>query len=171
MSDKLLRKIPISDYQTYNINLESFDCGKKDINNHLSNPMLALSNHNNCVNATELFLLDDELIGFVTKGLQNYFFEDPYKDESKEFRCLELEYLAVDLKYQGNNIGKFLIKYILSEGISISQSIGLRGISAQAQADVTEFYEKYGFKYLGNYNTTEGNLYIYDLKEYKQTNN
>jgi GNAT superfamily N-acetyltransferase len=55
--------------------------------------------------------------------------------------------MAVDLKYQGQKIGSFLLRDALQRSLTVAGNVGARAILVHAiDQDVVPFYETYGFR-------------------------
>lgn len=56
--------------------------------------------------------------------------------------AIEVKYLAVDQRFQGRGIGKFVVEGIIGEIYSISQRFACRYIFLRSVPEALEFYRK-----------------------------
>jgi predicted N-acetyltransferase YhbS len=60
---------------------------------------------------------------------------------------LVLGRMAVDIKFQGQKIGAFLLRDALQRALSVAGNVGARAVLVHAiDQEVVTFYESYGFK-------------------------
>ena len=61
---------------------------------------------------------------------------------------LRLGRLAVDQRYQGQGIGKLLLRYVFGLALQQKEHLGCVGIIVDAKPEAIPFYQKYGFQAL-----------------------
>lgn len=61
---------------------------------------------------------------------------------------LRLGRLAVDQRYQGQGIGKLLLRYVFRLALQQKEQLGCVGILVDAKPEAIPFYQKYGFQAL-----------------------
>ena len=133
--------------------LKEFNCGENLLNIYLK--QYALKNDLNGIAKTFLCVSDDKtsLIGFFSLSSANLQFEE-YSDKCSDsiphypIPCVRIARLAVDKKYQGHGIGRYLIKECFLRILAISKTIGIHLIIVDAKESSTGFYEHYGFNLL-----------------------
>lgn len=62
---------------------------------------------------------------------------------------LRLGRLAVDQRYQGQGVGKFLLQHVLLLALQQRDTVGCVGIVVDAKPEAIAFYQRYGFQHLG----------------------
>ena len=88
--------------------------------------------------------------------------------------AMEITYLAIDKKYQAQHLGTETLKMIIANIQRISEEIPIRYIVLDSLKAKIEFYEKRGFKTLGEPDIHSETQYMYmdclrdrtDLEEY-----
>ena len=129
--------------------LDTFDCGKADLNRFLKNHAFA----NQQAGGTQTYLgcKDDQVVSFyslavgsvahsdaplrVTKGLAKY-----------PIPVMLLARLAVDLTAQGRGIGKGLLKDALYRTVQAANIAGIRALLVHAKdEDAKQFYTHFNF--------------------------
>lgn len=61
---------------------------------------------------------------------------------------LRLGRLAVDQRYQGQGIGKLLLRHVLQLALQQKEQFGCVGVIVDAKQEAIPFYQKYGFQAL-----------------------
>ncbi|MGB0385234.1 MAG: GNAT family N-acetyltransferase [Ardenticatenaceae bacterium] len=61
---------------------------------------------------------------------------------------LRLGRMAVDARYQGQGIGKMLLRYVFLLALKQKELVGCVGIVVDAKQEAIAFYQKYGFQML-----------------------
>jgi len=151
MSSIDLTKLCIERLSEGNLPLaESFDCGNSDLNEFLQEDALRHQNH--LIAVTYLCLYEGEIVGYFT--LLNDAIEIKGGDK-RVFRRIGMSYrtypamkigrMAVDSRYRGYGIGRYIIRIIVSKTISYSKNFGCRYITVDSYPDAVSFYEKVGF--------------------------
>ncbi|WP_409200268.1 N-acetyltransferase [Methanobrevibacter sp. DSM 116169] len=136
--------------------LSEFDCGEKDLTNFLRNDALNQQAIN--LNATQLIVCDDEIIGFVTllaDKLRIKLVDDEVKQSVKEqipnlkeVPAVKIGRFAISKKYSNHGIGMDVMRQIIGEIVKISLNIGIKFIIVEGYAKAHNFYKKTKFKHL-----------------------
>ena len=131
-------------------NTESFDCGKAPLNQFLQR--YALANQANGSARTFVTLSGEQVFGYyslaaasaehaavtprISKGLARH-----------AIPMLLLARLAVDVKAQGQGLGRSLLQSALMKYLQASEVIGCRALMVHAIDDAAiGFYQSYGFE-------------------------
>lgn len=159
-----------------------FDCGKSEINEFIQTEE-ATTYHNYRLGHTRLVYDDETLAAFFTLA--------PYSFQSDAYDGSETEYAAklqeedglppavpsrllgqigVDTRYQGSELGKYLMRYIIADTLERDQDIPFRFIVLHSHEDVVDFYKKFGFveSNSGKDNSWENTIMFLDLKKYQE---
>ena len=141
--------------------LSKFKCTSDDLTDFLRNDALKQQKMN--LNITQLAVCDGEIIGFVSiltdviklNVLNNQDVIDEIKEElnligdNNEVPAIKIGRFAVDKKYAGKSLGKFIFRNVLLSILYLSKNkVGLRFITVEAYASAFNFYvEKNNFSY------------------------
>ncbi len=135
-------------------NVESFDCGDKDLNDFLCTEEVARYDREN-LGRTYLAYYEGDLAGYFTvsnDGLRVEYLKQ-VKSFSKLARmkletipALKIGRLAVDRRYQSRGVGRLLLRYIAGMAIEIGRGTGIRLLILQAKPQSVSFYLKAGFQ-------------------------
>lgn len=76
--------------------------------------------------------------------------KDSYVGSHASFPAVNLSFLAVDKKFQGQGLGKLLLQDVLVKTAAMADHVGFYALTVQAiDNETAEFYSKLGFeKYL-----------------------
>ena len=128
----------------------SFDCGKPNINEWVEDSYYALLTQQG---KTFKIYVDDILVGYYMLTLNSVLLED-FNDDvgdyiaqsiSKYIPCLELKYIAIDEKYQGNKYGSTILKQIIKIADELSRRYPIRALVLDSTPDNINWYEKNNF--------------------------
>ncbi len=133
-------------------NRNDFDCGIKELNNFLRK----YSFQNQKSNISKTFIAVDseqpaakDVLGFYTLSTGQINFDvlpKGVKHPRYPVSIARLARLAIDLKYQGRGVGRFLLYDALQKIKTISQMVGIFAVVVDAKdAKAKSFYERYGF--------------------------
>lgn len=141
--------------------LSKFECTSEDLTDFLRNDALKQQNMN--LNITQLAVCDGEIVGFVSiltdviklNVLDNQEVIDEIKEElnlignNNEVPAIKIGRFAIDKKYAGKSLGKFIFRNVLLSILCLSKNkVGLRFITVEAYASAFNFYvEKNNFSY------------------------
>lgn len=158
-------------------NVESFDCGDSDLNDFLKHDALFFSEKRiaNTYVVTEkgiiiayFSLLNDKVskldaTGSSWKRLKKLF---PRSKHFSSYPAIKIGRLAVDLKYEGQGIGRELMKQIKESVAKGSKVSAFRFLTVDAYLSAVPFYEKNGFKMLlGNDENKHTRAMYFDMLE------
>ena len=135
-------------------NVESFDCGDKDLNDFLCTEEVVRYEQEN-LGRTYLAYGQGDLVAYFavsSDGLRVEYLKT-VKSFSKLARmkletlpALKIGRLAVDVRYQNRGVGRLLIKHIAGMAMEIGRGTGIRLLILQAKPQSVSFYEKCGFQ-------------------------
>lgn len=99
-------------------------------------------------------ILDDIVVGYymiypkkIEIAIMDAIEGDEYNSEITDyFIAIHIGYLAIDKSYQGNHVGTYVLKGIISNIQGISQKIPIRLITIDALSVYHEWYERIGFR-------------------------
>ena len=135
-SKLLLRGIVLSDEQNY---INQFNCGNGSMENFLRDE--AYVSHLKREASTTLVFYEERLIAYFTLHRMAIQFEED--DEIKKTEALSLARLAVELNYQDQGVGSFIINKIKE----IAYITNERFIQTDALFEKWEWYQRRGFNY------------------------
>jgi predicted N-acetyltransferase YhbS len=128
--------------------VSQFDCGKPPLNDWLRQRA-----HKNEGRASRTFVVCEgkNVIAFYALSAGSVRHQEVPKALSRNMPSsipvLVLGRMAVDLKYQGQKIGSFLLRDALQRSLTVAGNVGARAILVHAiDQDVVPFYETYGFR-------------------------
>jgi len=170
----------ITDYTT-GADLSGFDCGNDDINEFLHTDQVQRF-HEYRLGHTRLVYDNTTLAGFFT--LAPYSFQSDAFDGSESDYAAKLQdedglppavpsrlvgQLGVDRSYQGQDLGKYLMRYIIAETLELDSEIPFRFLVLHAHEDVVGFYTQFGFveSNSGKDNSWEHTIMFLDLKAFQ----
>lgn len=136
---------PIADHH----DVSQFDCGKDALNDWLRER--AKKNEGRASRSFVVCTGQDIVIAFYALAAGSVRHEDAPKalgrNMPSSIPVLVLGRMAVDIKYQGQKIGAFLLKDALQRSLTVAGNVGARAVLVHAiDQDVVPFYEGYGFK-------------------------
>ena len=161
--------------------VSGFDCGNDDINEFLHTTQVQKF-HEYRLGHTRLAYNDESLAGFFT--LAPYSFQSDAFDGSEGDYTAKLQdedglppavpsrllgQLGVDQSYQGQDLGKYLVRYIIAETVDLNNQIPFRFLVLHAHEDVVSFYKQFGFveSNSGKDNSWENTIMFLDLQEFQ----
>lgn len=102
---------------------------------------------------TYLFSYDGKVIAFATLMMAEIKRELMSDEDRLEigkdcYPALQIGQLAVDVRYEGNGVGTYVLDWCIGFAIRTSDRIACRFIVLDAEKDAVGFYEKYGFSML-----------------------
>jgi len=158
---KQLRVEKISEFHKEKI--DSFESSVVELSNFLKED--ALNQQERKISVTYLWFLrkTNELIGYATLSPDCVKINNIRRNLAKKFRnkgikykslpALKLGRLCVCDKYQGYNIGTFMIQFTIYKAKILSEDVGCRFLYLDAKRnedpkkDPIHFYKKFGFEY------------------------
>jgi len=133
-------------------NRNDFDCGNKKLNDFLKK--YSFQNQKNNISKTFITVdagssIAKNIAGFYTLSSGQINFDvlpKGVKHPKYPVSIARIARLAVDVKYQGNGVGGFLLYDALQKIKAVSQVVGIFAIVVDAKdAKAKSFYERYGF--------------------------
>jgi len=123
-----------------------FDCGDNDLNDFLLKDSVKNIKHN--LNVIYICELKKDVIAFFALSTDSIKINTKIEIKYPVYPAIKIGRLAVDKKYQGNNVGSILIKWIIGICFSLRKSVGIRFLSVDAYPKSIDFYEKNLFEKL-----------------------
>ncbi|MEY4591688.1 MAG: hypothetical protein RIR18_583 [Pseudomonadota bacterium] len=160
---------PFDPAKTYT-DLKKFDCGNPMINRFVRGSLKAQVKAGTSV---AWVLIDtankDKFVGFYTL-MMAYVSQSLLSSLSPPslpsmVPCTRLVMLGVDVVYQGNNLGKRLMKHALRETKRAANLVGCRGMYLDADAKAIAFYTSLGFSALEAPANSQGPTPMFLFKE------
>lgn len=143
-----LRVVPISK----GIEKTNFNCGIESLNTYLHR--YALQNDKNNIGKSFVAVQSDEpnkAIGYYTVSMAQILFNEIPEGMKKGLPkypvpAMRIGKLAVDVRFQGNKAGAFLLRDALVRAVNISSEVAIHCVIVDAVNKKAEaFYGKYGF--------------------------
>ena len=129
--------------------IESFDCGREELNRYLLR--YAWTNQQAGAAQTYVGLADDAVVGYYTLAVGHVTREEAPGRLTKGLArhpvpIMLLARLAVDHRWQGQGVGKALLKDAMERTLQASDIAGIRAFAVHAKdAQARAFYEKFDF--------------------------
>ncbi|MDR2964054.1 MAG: GNAT family N-acetyltransferase [Bacteroidales bacterium] len=156
--------------------IHSFDCGKDDLNKFLKND--AKKYLNDLFAVTYVLQTNTETIAYFSLSNDRIARIDVSKTEwnrlsrsvannkrKKSHPAVKIGRLAVNKKSAQVGFGRIIVFYVKKLYAETLQTAGCRFITVDAYAEVTDFYEKNGFKFMTETDKDEETRAMYfDLK-------
>jgi GNAT superfamily N-acetyltransferase len=130
-------------------NIEGFDCGREELNRYLLR--YAWSNQLAGAAQTYVGLAGDSVIGYYTLAVGDVSHEEAPERLIKGLArhpvpIMLLARLAVDHRWQGQGVGKSLLKDAMRRTLQAADIAGIRAFAVHAKDDqARSFYEKFDF--------------------------
>ena len=138
-----ISKVSIEDFQQEYAHY--FDCGDDEINLMIADKLFLQTK----LGYSKAFCIMDKntLVGVCSLSLSSL---DMYLNEELKvsFPCVKLNFLAVDMIFQGKNYAKYLLIHALHKARFISHSAGCLGVYLETEAHSLRLYEEAGFNTL-----------------------
>jgi GNAT superfamily N-acetyltransferase len=93
---------------------------------------------------------NDDLNDFL-KGDAKQSQEDLISRTYPRYPAIKIARLAVDEKFEGGGIGRFLLLWATGKVYQLSREVGCRYITLDSKRESVGFYEKFGFKVIKKY--------------------
>jgi len=129
--------------------IESFDCGREELNRYLLR--YAWMNQQAGAAQTYVGLADDTIVGYYTLAVGHVTREEAPERLTKGLArhpvpIMLLARLGVDHRWQGQGVGKALLKDAMERTLQASDIAGIRAFAVHAKdAQARAFYEKFDF--------------------------
>jgi len=132
-----------------------FCCSDDDLNDFLKSD--AKKSQEDLISRTYLCLGGDSILGYLTLVTDTIEVKLIEKDDSVEgypyprYPAIKIARLAVDEKFEGRGIGRFLLFWATGKVYQLSKEVGCRYITLDSKRESLTFYEKFGFKVIMKY--------------------
>ena len=129
--------------------LEKFDCGREELNRHLIR--FAVQNQQAGAAQTYIGLVDDMAVGYHSVAAGQVTLEQAPERVTKGLArrpmpILLLARLATDRRWQGQGIGKALLRDALQRTLQAADIAGIRALAVHAKDEnARRFYEHFDF--------------------------
>jgi len=130
--------------------VERFDCGQDDLNRFLVR--FALTNQLANASTTYLALAGEEVVGFYTLVVGEAAYADAPERLARGMArhpipLMVLARLATDIRWQGQGIGKGLLKDAMLRTLQAADIAGIRALAVHAKDETARaFYEHFDFQ-------------------------
>ena len=135
--------------------VSSFLCTDDDLNDFLKSD--AKKSQDELISITYLCLWQTKILGYLTlvtdtievkliemtDGVDSF----PYA----RYPAVKIARLAVDERFEGFGIGRFLLFWATGKVYQLSKEVGCRYITLDSKRESIGFYEKFGFKVIERY--------------------
>jgi GNAT superfamily N-acetyltransferase len=129
--------------------VEGFDCGREQLNRYL----LRYAWQNQRAGASQMYvgMVDDAVVGYYTLAVGQVTQEEAPSRLTKGLArhpvpIMLLARVAVDRRWQGQGIGKALLKDAMLRTLQAADIAGIRALAAHAKdEDTRRFYEHFDF--------------------------
>ena len=143
-----------------------FDCGVESINNYFRENLSR--DFKQSLSVPYLLVIDREIIGFFTlssHAIEKKELKGAFKSNSsyRQVSVIIIGKLAVDVKYQGQGLGKVLSGKAIGISWRSSRDVGTRAVVLHAREGTEPFYKEAGFIQ----GKEDLSLFIYPLKQYE----
>jgi GNAT superfamily N-acetyltransferase len=129
--------------------IEDFDCGREELNRYLVR--YAWANQQAGTGLTYVGLDGDSVVGYYTLAVGQVMREEAPERLSKGLArhpvpIMLLARLAVDRRWQGQGIGKAMLKDAMMRTLQAADIAGIRALAVHAKDEQARaFYERYDF--------------------------
>jgi GNAT superfamily N-acetyltransferase len=129
--------------------VEAFDCGQEELNRYLSR--YAWQNQQAGAAQTYVGLADDVLVGYHTLAVGQVTLENAPERLSKGMArypvpIMLLARLATDLRWQGQGVGRALLRDAMQRTLQAAEIAGIRALAVHAKSEnARRFYEHFEF--------------------------
>jgi GNAT superfamily N-acetyltransferase len=128
--------------------IESFDCGREELNRYRLR--YAWQNQQAVAAQTYVGLAGDAVIGYYTLAVGHVMREEAPERLTKALArhpvpIMLLARLAVDHRWQGQGVGKALLKDAMLRTLQAADIAGIRAFAVHAKDEARRFYLKFDF--------------------------
>jgi GNAT superfamily N-acetyltransferase len=129
--------------------VEAFDCGREELNRYLLR--CALQNQQAGAAQTYVGLVDDDVAGYYSLAVGHVAREEAPERLTKGLArhpvpIMLLARLAVDRRWQGQGIGKALLKDAMLRTLQAADIAGIRALAVHAKDELSRsFYQEFDF--------------------------
>jgi GNAT superfamily N-acetyltransferase len=135
--------------------LSSFSSSNEDLNDFLKSD--AIKSQEDLISRTYLCLWHERVAGFFTLVTDTIEVKLIEQDDSidgytyQKYPAIKIARMAVDEKFSGAGVGRYLLLSAVGKVHHISQEVGCRYITVDSKREAIGFYEKNGFKLIKKY--------------------
>lgn len=127
----------------------AFSCGNSDIDNYFKNE--AYADQCRGISSTTVVKQNDLIVGVFSTRCTQIEIKDKEKLASgiyydRYWPAIEVTYLAVDLNYQKQGIGKKIVKRVTLQAVFNTKWLGAKYLFLWSVPKSIDFYEKLGFE-------------------------
>ena len=132
-----------------------FDCSNEDLNDFLKSD--AKKSQEDLISRTYLCLWQNSILGYLTLVTDTIEVKLIEKDDCVDgypyprYPSIKIARLAVDERFEGCGIGRFLLLWATGKVYQLSNEVGCRYITLDSKRESLGFYEKFGFKLIMKY--------------------
>jgi predicted N-acetyltransferase YhbS len=126
---------------------QGFDCRREAQNSFLYD--LAWPDQRQRLTTTYVYHTAGEMVAYMTVCMDAVVLgtrEKPAALRYKNLAALKLAQLGVDHKLSGRGLGTLIIFDVVNLALELSQRVGCRYVTLDAQPDLVDWYERLGFK-------------------------
>lgn len=130
----------------------SFRCGNIDLDRFFQR-YAGQNQFRHHIGTTYIAVTGDQIAGFVTVSMGELAADNITRKLRKRLPAyplpiLRIARLAVDLHFQGQGIGKLLLKAMFELALHLRDQAGCTGVVVDAKPDAEDFYSRFGFSSL-----------------------
>ena len=130
-------------------NRKEFESGQADLD-YFFRRYAGQNQFRHHIGVTYIATDEDTIFGYMTVAMGTLEVEElPEKKSLSEhypLPILRLGRLAVDNRYQGQEIGKQLLRHAFKLALQQRDTVGCVGVVIDAKTEAIEFYQKFGFR-------------------------
>lgn len=132
-----------------------FRCSNDDLNDFLKSD--AKKSQEELISRTYLCFWQDSTLGYLTLATDTIEVKLIEKDDGVDgypysrYPAIKIARLAVDERFEGCGIGRFLLFWASGKVFQLSREVGCRYITLDSKRESLGFYEKFGFKVIKKY--------------------
>jgi GNAT superfamily N-acetyltransferase len=136
-------------------NISFFSCSNDDLNDFLKSD--AKKSQADLISRTYLCLWKKSILGYLTLVTDTIEVKLIEKDDGVDgypyprYPSIKIARLAVEEKFEGCGIGRFLLFWATGKVYQLSKEVGCRYITLDSKRESFGFYEKFGFRVIMKY--------------------
>lgn len=136
-----------------------FRCSNDDLNDFLKSD--AKKSQEDLISRTYLCFWHDSILGYLTLVTDTIEVKLIEKDDGvvgypyPRYPAIKIARLAVDERFEGSGIGRFLLFWAAGKVFQLSKEVGCRYITLDSKRNAVGFYEKFGFKKIKRYSSRD----------------
>ncbi len=130
-------------------NRQEFNCGQEDLD-YFFKRFAGQNQFRYHIGVNYIATNDETIFGFITLAMGSLEVQGSIAKnrlpEHYPLPILRIGRLAVDIRFQGQGIGKQLLRHALLLALQQRDVVGCAGVVVDAKPDAVEFYENLGYK-------------------------